>query len=570
MARNSYYDTSSDPFQDSSFIVPIQSSNSSQGNNSLALGASSLSLAHSPSSTRNYRYSTSVEQGDYRGGPSPATSYASMHSTGFDELANTTAGGGHSGHNAAAGSSSRSSRQVTRQPSFGQLGTPGGGATGVSRSISIGNNLGGGGAGHHSSSSRATSSNRMAYSPNPSNDHGAQQQQSGINSVWNSPRTDSLGGAGGATTGGGGGHHHSNSSVQQHYRASPSSSSSGFPPQANPMRRGLSYDGGMSSPSRQHLQQQAAPPPLQTASLLPTSYAGRAPAQPPYSPMTGVQGSGYGGNSPSQFPPGSPSSSSSHHFQQHVPSAGAPPPPSGAGAGGASSSSSDHNRHASYSPSHYAAHSNAPPPSSVYGAGNAASSFYGQHMSAAGGPPLLPSTSTSPNPPPPSHTPAHQPQAQQYYQSQQYFDSTLKRNSASTSAIPTSAQVQPPPHPPSASMYYAAGQDLRNQMPPASAPPIAGVQQGRSRGLRRVRDSREINRVVNVQPAGRRADPAGGFVSVRYSYRAFIVVFFSPRQSADDSSCRLRFALGSRSRRSRHIFLKRTTSSTPISATRRA
>jgi dual specificity protein kinase YAK1 len=496
MARNSYYEQS-DPFQESSasFVVPIQTSSSSQGQHNLALGTSSLSLQHSPSSTRNYRYSNSVEAGDYRHqAPSPAssTSYASAQSGGFDD-------------NASTGSGQRQSRQFTRQPSSGQL--SGGGSSGrtsatggVSRSMSIG---GAGG-------SRAGSSNRMAYSPNPQTDAVMSSP------TWTSPRIDSLA----ADTSS---QHQPANNAQQHYRASPSSSSSTLPPQPGLMRRGLSYDGGFSSPSRQ-LQQQA-PPPLQTSSLLPTSYSGRAPPSAPYSPMTGVQTSPYLGSKSPNLPS---ASSSLTHFQQQQ-STGTGPPPGGGGAG----SSTDHNRHASYSPSHYAANSSnansgpPPPPSSsshYLPSATSASSFYAHHIPSSGPAPLA--TSDLSNLPPSSRTPAHQPQAQQYYQSQQYFDSTLKRSSASTAAPP------PPPAQAAtnsagmnaAAMYYAGGQDLRLAGATSTAAGGGGGAAGSSssrrgnssKGLRRVRDPREIKRVVNAQPAGRRADPAGGFVSVRF------------------------------------------------------
>ena len=257
-------------------------------------------------------------------------------------------------------------------------------------------------------------------------------------------------------------------SLRLTYRASP----------AGTMRRGTSYEGAGAY-------QQQQPPPIST-SLLPTSSSSRGYA----SPMSGVVPTSIDYTPSPHLSSHSPSSS--HLFS----SLSNPGPSSGL---------DNPDRHTSYSPSHYAAamqQTPLPPPSILSSTSHyvtpttSAASFYAHHIPTSTTPSAQQPLSTTY--PPPSHTPAHQPQAQQYYQSQQYFDSTLPGGKATTSA---------------AAAYYAGGQEMRSVSVP-------GQGAGGSKGFRRVRDVREIKRVVNAQPAGRRADPAGGFISVSGSVRA--------------------------------------------------
>lgn len=281
------------------------------------------------------------------------------------------------------------------------------------------------------------------------------------------------------------------------------------PPQAGAMRRGMSIDtvSNYATPSvlqdqpqlqalrlHQHQQQQTQLTP-QSSSLLPTSYSGRTPTNS-YAPSS----IDYN-RSPAQS---SHSLGSSHTFAL-------PPNPSTAKPPTLPSMNVD--RNASYSLSQYAAQSAAPllPPLSATSAYNSPSnpssaSFYAQHIPVASAQPAAAGASAYP-PPSPSHTPAFQPQAQLYYQSQQYFDSTIAGSSASASAPPSSTTAL------HAAQYYAGGQVPRSASTPGQGG-SSGATSGQTKGFRRVRDTREIKRTVRIQPAGRRADPAGGFISV--------------------------------------------------------
>ncbi|GAA6009229.1 hypothetical protein JCM10207_004316 [Rhodosporidiobolus poonsookiae] len=370
-----------------------------------------------------------------------------------------------------------------------------------------------------------------------------------------------------------------------------STASSHFNPNAaHAMRRGFSYDGastlgGAAGGAGQQGPGGGRPPPLQTTSLLPGSFTSPPTASSSrglYSPMTGITPAS--GTSPRLPPPASPNL---HTASQ----------PGGGGAPGLRA----------YSPSHYAAASGPssatsipPPPQSSSAwrtsqshvslsqpaqaaAAPPASSFYPQHLASAfastststtpggessGGSSLnLGSLSQSASPQPPfalrgegTSTPAHHPQAQQYYQSQQYLGAggsaalahghshsqgsgaghahhasgsgsaaaaARGQPSSSSSFFPTS----PNPAgggPPGSSSGGSA--DLRNLSLSSSTqvPTLGSLSSGgggggaggrRKKGLRRVRDAREIERGGTVtegtggQPRGRRADPSGGWVS---------------------------------------------------------
>ncbi|GAA5973493.1 hypothetical protein JCM21900_001813 [Sporobolomyces salmonicolor] len=508
--------------QPSSFVVPIhaplsssplhpaQSTFASPTLAHLSPGASALLPTSSPASSRSYRHSTLIEAGDYHDWPrthpahpahppphhhpqqlggSPLTSYPSA----FDDPASSSLlAPQHLGH--------RQTRSVGRAPSFGQLaphpqghraamGLPSsttaapGGGDGISPASSAGG-------GHGTPArSRDSSNTRMTYSPNPSSPAGGDVTMGSYSS-------------GGSTAG---------AHAPGHFRASPSfSSSSAVPsgPAASGMRRGASYDGG-GPPGGAGAA--ARPPPLQT-SLLPSSYAAGRPSASSagaYTPMTGVQPTGAlytPGSSPSMHPPSSPS-----------------------------------HPHRSYSPSHYAAAappsastSAVPPPpmSSHYPSATPASSFYPQHIAQT-----YPSTSAStshstsalsvsPQPPPQSVSPAHHPHPQQYYQSQQYFDQSMRQSrqprASSSSAAPPPASSSSHQHRDStgansAAAFHAGGTDLKSlSLGPSGSGGGGGGARGNGRatkGLRRVRDVREIERKVAAQPKGRRADPNGGFVS---------------------------------------------------------
>lgn len=628
------------PYSDSfDFVIPVNVNSAPSQSISTS---NQLSPFHS--STRNYRHSALVESGQYEYHPpvSPATSYASAHSTNSAMDLDSAPSNSHvliqqqqllqqQQQQLAQGAQGR------RLPPMGQLGHAASGpqqnldspnspgsfsssqlqgvhGTPVGRSLSIS-----GLPSYASPSStfqipppppatsasaqqqqaqarsrRTSSSHRtMAYSPNP-----PPQQQPDLWSIQTSPTAASNGGGsnGGMGLGGGIG------------------GGVGGLPQAGLMRRGLSYDGiiypynnGASTTSSQQTQSQPPPPPSQQirgSSLLPTSFSSGLrpsgsyspsgssssaavppPPPPPSSLMPGIRnsysptspttptshqrtistnmtgnaggngGGGGGSGSSSILPPTSPSVSLSlfgfspnPNNGSNTPSSQQQPPTIVAPV--------EHNRHASYSPSHYAAQ----PSSSSY---TSTPSFYAHHIPATSSttslvslPQSQTSSSYSQQPPPQpsisvpplsssSQSQHHHPQAQQYYQSQQYFDSTLPSSSSNPNNQPSSSasssvslqqqQQQQPQQQQnssiSAQQYYAGGDVVRSNPTGSSSSSnaMAGISytgppqpQPEARGFRKVRDLRDIVRVVNSQPAGRRADPMGGFISVR-----FLIPFFT-------------------------------------------
>lgn len=211
----------------------------------------------------------------------------------------------------------------------------------------------------------------------------------------------------------------------------------------------------LASNMRRGMSHDAPPQSTPQSSLLPTSYSGfRAGGNSRLSGDWTSIGS-VGGAATSHLP-------SSSMFADNIPILG---------------------RHDSYSPSHYVATQSRsiPPPAS--------NSFY---------------TSQSPTNSSPAHRQA-QPQPQQYYQSQQYLDSKHASSLAAASSSRLPAQAQP--H----SAQYYGGPEGYHSTPQRSA----STSRSRRNGFRRVRDVREIETVINIQPAGRRGDPeTGGFISV--------------------------------------------------------
>lgn len=318
------------------------------------------------------------------------------------------------------------------------------------------------------------------------------------------------------------------SSFMSHYRA---------PSTSNPtagigagMSRGLSHDGVTMLNAGNSAR--APPPTLQTNSLLPTSYApnsggsgGSGGGRPlsyagGYTPMSGVQqDSTSSSTSPRMQPPPSPSRYNS--------TSAVPPPPMSSQYSGASSSSSS----ASFYPQHIAqAYGSAPQQqlqqlsNSTSASTSTSSLSLSPHLNAHGHPP-----------PPQSVSP------QQYYQSQQYLDHAMRQ---STQAGGASSQSSPSTtHAPAGaslnyhhqSSYGGGHSDMRslslNSSSTLHSPNLSGGGAGfphpsspstfdrsashpRKKGLKKVRDVNEIERKNNVQPRGRRADPAGGFISV--------------------------------------------------------
>ncbi|SCV69840.1 BQ2448_1234 [Microbotryum intermedium] len=582
------------PQHQHSFVsIPVQASSSSQGVNQSSSSSSvtsslgilpqhygshssqSVHLATSPSSTQTYRYSTSVEAGDYR---PPIGSLSAAHHHDPAASTTTTSSSTNIGH--------RSSRSVNRQSSFGHANPPISHSHTLShaphnhpKSMSIsalpshallhaGSNSGtSASALSPATTTRTPSTHRTStYSPNTSasssssshdvtmapppavaNSAASSSLSSSSSSLWSRPSDAAASSSLSSTT-------TAAQSQSQHYRASPSLSSaqaimgsaaaSTLPPPhvalngSSLMRRGSSYDGTPTRSASMYNLAAAATSPtitprLQTSGLVPNSYSARSPARSgsgsgSYSPMGGVQQTGptspiqtpLGPNHLSSFP--SMQSGGGHASSQSMSSAHP----------NASRITNEHTRDSSYSPSQYStgaastASSSALFPNSPLVGNSNASSFYANHILAATssislptGVPVTPrSASHSPHPPHPPLTPSYHPQAQQYYQSQHYYDSNMAAagkgksidgssrqvsSYAASSASSSASAVNP------AAMYYA-GHDFRSSA--ATAPPaISGERVGR--GLRKVRDPKEIKRTINQQPAGRRADPAGGFVS---------------------------------------------------------
>ncbi|KAK4054196.1 dual specificity protein kinase yak1 [Microbotryomycetes sp. JL201] len=505
-----------DPFTDYSTAVSIADGRQPVNSGGSAATTSDhvpppAQLSTSPSSVHAFRSSGSVEAGEYRPLHRQHRASLSLHSLPEQHQQQRRALPHHH-HLAKQASTSSLSPTLASHAQAQQLPTSpllasassSSSSSSVTRSVSITD---------RSSSrltptaritrARASSQHRIAYSPTTvpllggASNGGMQPNPTGFTRDTTIASPDSLSAA-------------NAQQQQQHVRASPSlgGGASVLSSLSTNMRRGLSYDGGYASPSRQ-----THGGSLQSTSLLPTSYAGRVPSGAPYSPMTGVQT--LGSTSPSNF---------------------VPPPPQFLSTG------QEYMRTQSYSPSRYmttgpSSGSTVPPPPLASGH-QIAPSFYAHHIpSGASGGGASPA-STPPALQPPRHTdsPAHHPQAQQYYQSQQYLDSTFKRHpsqpSASGSAqlsahaqqhanmatsphqTPHRASVSIPPTAHNAAMFYAAGQDMRGIGGATSAP--AGTeprQSARKKGLRRIWDPAEIVRKLNPQPSGRRADPAGGFVS---------------------------------------------------------
>lgn len=346
--------------------------------------------------------------------------------------------------------------------------------------------------------------------------------------------------------------------AQQHYGGI----GAGLLDGASPMRRGISYDGPASAASSRPaslLPGAYAPSSASSSqqSMLPVGTGLPGAARDLYSPMTGVQQAAGSSSTSGSLMSGAASSTSpmapsprpyspSHYAASHLGSAGYPasaPPaqrspllPShsgGGGGGGAPSASSFYPQHiaqsyggSAHSPAS-AVHPPLPPPSAppivAAGAGG----------KLGGGPP--PATHTYPHH---SHTLHHQPSlsAHLHHQHQPlhaHAQAHAHAHSASYSPGSSSAGAYA-----QLALGPSSSTDLRNMSLGAGAGAGAGSgsgsgapqqqqQQGlrspmqaprRRKGLVRVRDGDEIERGGTTrggQPRGRRADPAGGFVSVR-------------------------------------------------------
>ncbi|GAA5890655.1 hypothetical protein JCM8208_004950 [Rhodotorula glutinis] len=318
---------------------------------------------------------------------------------------------------------------------------------------------------------------------------------------------------------------------------------------ASPMRRGISYDGPASAASSRPaslLPGAYAPSSASSQSMLPigTGLPGTA-ARDLYSPMTGVQGAGGTGSSTStsgSLMSGAASSTSpmapsprpyspSHYAAAHLGAAGypasAPPaqrsPLLSAHSGGAPSASSFYPQHiaqsygggSAQSPSASGIHPPLPPPSAPPVVAAGAGGKLG------GGPaPPQQATHTYPHH---SHTLHHQPSLSAHLHHQHQPLHAAHAHSASYSPGSTSA---------GAGAYAQLGSapssstDLRNLSlggggGPSAQSPAQGMRSPmqaprRRKGLVRVREGDEIERAGTTrggQPRGRRADPAGGFVS---------------------------------------------------------
>jgi hypothetical protein len=155
----------------------------------------------------------------------------------------------------------------------------------------------------------------------------------------------------------------------------------------------------------------------------------------------------------------------------------------------------DQSRHLTYSPSQYALASPSGPRQPQHQ----------QPSSSAHVPPLpyqsqIPPPASSPRST--SLAPGYNPQGQPYVSSPSptvnpYYPSSLAAG-PSAPAAPASPSTLP----------YASGANLGYQGTSVHRP---------KKGFRRIRDARELRPVVNPQPVGRRADPSGGFISVRLS-----------------------------------------------------
>ncbi|GAA5924117.1 hypothetical protein JCM3775_005598 [Rhodotorula graminis] len=337
---------------------------------------------------------------------------------------------------------------------------------------------------------------------------------------------------------------------QQHYGGG---GGAGLMDGASPMRRGISYDGpasaGSSRPASLLPGAYAPSSSASSQSMLPVGTGLPGAARDLYSPMTGVQlGSAAGSSTSGSLMSGVASSTSpmapsprpyspSHYAASHLGAAGypasAPPaqrspllPPSHPG-GGAPSASSFYPQHiaqsyGAQSPSASGIHPPLPPPSAPPVVAAGAGGKLG------GGPaqPPPPATHTYPHH---SHTLHHQPslsahlhhQHQPLHAHAQAHAHPHHGHSASYSPGSSSAYAQLGSAPSSST-------DLRNlslgggggggpsAQSPAQGPRSLMPTQRRRKGLVRVREGDEIERGGTTrggQPRGRRADPAGGFVS---------------------------------------------------------
>ncbi|BGP48962.1 dual specificity protein kinase yak1 [Rhodotorula kratochvilovae] len=300
---------------------------------------------------------------------------------------------------------------------------------------------------------------------------------------------------------------------QQHYRGSPGGLD------AAPMRRGISYDGAATSASSR------------PASLLPGSYTpsinssqsflvagagagGGGSGRDLYSPMTGVQlsstassasGSTSANASSPRLMPMAPSPSRayspSHYVATHI-------APGGVASGYASAPPHQQQQQQ--------AHGGAPAPP--------AASFYPQHIaqsypaphSPANAPPLPPPSAPpvaggSSAGPPPAHGLHHQPSLSSHHHHHQHHPHQQHAHGHSASYSPGGGGSFYTP----LASAGASSTDLRNlSLSGGGGAPLPPTR--RKKGLMRVREGEEIERggtTTGAQPRGRRADPAGGFVS---------------------------------------------------------
>jgi hypothetical protein len=501
-----------------SFVVPmptLSSNNSSSERDRMSTTVTGLNQLHhpdymnlSPTSIRGHRYSDLLETGDYHLPASPTRESRVVRSLPVDNRRSSmyeTTTTGQQQFQQQPQQQSRQSRS-NRTPSISYLGSPSSYSdTGhVSRSQSIGHQP------HHNSRTSISSDgrspgldHRMAYSPLSNSNN--------MDNHWTTtPQPPPQ---------------------HRYHPTSPSMTTNSMPPPPVPssdlMRRGTSYEGSKnrhvaSSPNRPESStlpanaglmnpyatletsnqmsrggsntwdgQQLTRPPgsNRTDTYSPSRYAAQFSNVPP-PPLAGsvnVTARSPSIKSASSYYPQSAGSSSIHQQSSF------PPPPL----------SSSHSQH---SHSHSRSHSNShpqPPPVLSQSPYPPSQSPYPPH---------------SQSPYPQSSTPSHHPQAQPYYQSQRYFDSKL--NNSTSLPTPTSASST---H--SGSGHLGRSQSISSTTQSYGAQPSANVakvgdrrgsgdKKGKGKGLQRVVDTRDIERVVNTQPKGRRGDPSGGFLSV--------------------------------------------------------
>lgn len=293
-------------------------------------------------------------------------------------------------------------------------------------------------------------------------------------------------------------------SAARYHHSSPSMSLSisSMPPPPVPrsesMRRGTSYDAG--NRDRRHVS--PARPASSTNSMLVNPYANQL--------ETSSQMSREGSNSRSETGGMTRAGRSLSISSQPGSNYARPPPPL--------------ERQDTYSPSRYAAQYNhiPPPPlsssSSKPSASPNSASYYIPHAPASSSlPPRSFPPPLSQSPYPQSSTPSHHPQAQPYYQSQRYFDSKLNTAGQISASSASSSSNRSPALASLSTPFYSH----TNAPAGPSNDQVRSISRARrnGKGLQRVDDVRNIVRVVNAQPIGRRGDPAGGFLSVsRFVY----------------------------------------------------